>query len=174
MMRHRLLLVVMLAALSARTPRALGGCQYDTQCKGERVCEKGVCVAPAGQENPAIAPAPGGSWIADQRTAMPSLGAFATATGVDPVVGGLYEGPCTRPWDGEWFTDGKSAEVDHGEWRAGDRPALASPTRPMVSGTRATIATAKRPATASPPTPTAIATRVNVRDGQATGHGIYT
>lgn len=22
------------------------GCQYDTQCKGERICEKGVCMTP--------------------------------------------------------------------------------------------------------------------------------
>lgn len=26
---------------------AAGGCQYDTQCKGDRVCVNGACVAPA-------------------------------------------------------------------------------------------------------------------------------
>ena len=35
------------AAASGPTPnRASPGCQFDTQCKGERVCVKGECVSP--------------------------------------------------------------------------------------------------------------------------------
>jgi len=30
------------------------GCQYDTQCKGDRVCESGQCVAPRTQPPPAM------------------------------------------------------------------------------------------------------------------------
>jgi hypothetical protein len=31
----------------ASSPRAPTGCQYDTQCKGDRVCQAGKCVVPA-------------------------------------------------------------------------------------------------------------------------------
>jgi hypothetical protein len=34
-----------------------GGCRYDTQCKGDRICVKGECVAPVGEASPA-APTP--------------------------------------------------------------------------------------------------------------------
>lgn len=36
------------AASSAAPPphSDTGGCRYDTQCKGDRVCQKGECVAP--------------------------------------------------------------------------------------------------------------------------------
>ena len=33
-----------------------GGCRYDTQCKGERVCEKGSCVTPVAVVPPTTAP----------------------------------------------------------------------------------------------------------------------
>jgi hypothetical protein len=32
------------------------GCQYDTQCKGDRICENGACVAPAPPAAPSSAP----------------------------------------------------------------------------------------------------------------------
>jgi hypothetical protein len=39
------------------TPKPVAsGCQYDTQCKGDRVCVKGACVAPT-PPSPAQAPA---------------------------------------------------------------------------------------------------------------------
>jgi hypothetical protein len=27
-------------------PKAKSGCEYDNQCKGDRICVKGACVAP--------------------------------------------------------------------------------------------------------------------------------
>ncbi len=36
---------------------ATDGCQYDTQCKGDRICEAGQCVSPAPQAPAAAAPA---------------------------------------------------------------------------------------------------------------------
>jgi hypothetical protein len=36
------------------SPAALAqesGCTYDTQCKGDRICEKGVCVSPTLPQN---------------------------------------------------------------------------------------------------------------------------
>jgi len=35
-----------------------GGCKYDTQCKGDRVCERGVCVTPGATPTAAPAPTP--------------------------------------------------------------------------------------------------------------------
>jgi len=40
-----LLIAPMLIACSVTT--AAGGCTYDTQCKGDRICQKGECVEPA-------------------------------------------------------------------------------------------------------------------------------
>jgi hypothetical protein len=40
----------------ANAPAALG-CQYDNQCKGDRLCKKGECVDPPVKEPPADAPA---------------------------------------------------------------------------------------------------------------------
>ncbi len=34
------------ATAAQPAPAAVLGCQYDTQCKGDRICEKGVCVSP--------------------------------------------------------------------------------------------------------------------------------
>lgn len=34
------------ATASPATPPAAAGCQYDAQCKGDRVCVSGKCVAP--------------------------------------------------------------------------------------------------------------------------------
>lgn len=34
-------------APAAPTETAHAGCQYDSQCKGDRICDSGVCVAPA-------------------------------------------------------------------------------------------------------------------------------
>lgn len=43
------------SAPAASLPVEADGCKYDTQCKGDRVCEKGSCVTPAA---PVAAPAP--------------------------------------------------------------------------------------------------------------------
>ncbi|HEX2879512.1 MAG TPA: hypothetical protein VHO25_08235, partial [Polyangiaceae bacterium] len=34
------------ARADAPAPKAKSGCEYDNQCKGDRVCVKGACVAP--------------------------------------------------------------------------------------------------------------------------------
>jgi hypothetical protein len=34
------------APAPAPVPAAASGCSYDTQCKGERICQQGVCVDP--------------------------------------------------------------------------------------------------------------------------------
>lgn len=45
-MRH-ILIIAGFSALISFVPRiARAGCDYDSQCKGDRVCEAGVCVAP--------------------------------------------------------------------------------------------------------------------------------
>lgn len=54
-------LAVLICAAHARA----GGCQKDTDCKGDRICEKGKCVAPA---------------------ASPSAKSDATSTCTTPVV----------------------------------------------------------------------------------------
>ncbi len=52
------------APAAAETPAAVapaaGGCQYDTQCKGERICEAGRCVEPTQRaaEPPPVAEPP--------------------------------------------------------------------------------------------------------------------
>jgi hypothetical protein len=44
---------------AADAPVAGGGCQYDTQCKGERICDAGRCIEPATtRTDPAPEPAP--------------------------------------------------------------------------------------------------------------------
>ena len=46
---------------AAEAPVAGGGCQYDTQCKGERICDAGRCVDPTTTRTdaaPEPAPAP--------------------------------------------------------------------------------------------------------------------
>ena len=37
-------------------PPTNGGCSYDTQCKGDRVCEAGQCVSPPAAAPGAVAP----------------------------------------------------------------------------------------------------------------------
>lgn len=37
---------------------AVAGCQYDTQCRGERICVGGRCVYPKTQDSPATTPSP--------------------------------------------------------------------------------------------------------------------
>lgn len=53
------------AAPQPAAPAAAGGCQYDTQCKGDRVCQAGACVSPA----PTPAPAPAVAPLAPQTVA---------------------------------------------------------------------------------------------------------
>lgn len=51
-------------AAAEPTPKPSGGCEYDTQCKGERVCVDGACVDPKPSEPAAAAsqePAPAAS-----------------------------------------------------------------------------------------------------------------
>lgn len=36
--------------LITNAPSADAGCKYDSQCKGDRVCESGVCVSPSDSE----------------------------------------------------------------------------------------------------------------------------
>ena len=35
---------------------AAAGCQYDMQCKGDRICQQGQCMAPDGEESEAAPP----------------------------------------------------------------------------------------------------------------------
>ncbi len=39
-------------------PSAEAGCHFDTQCKGDRICVNGGCVAPTGAPTPAAATPP--------------------------------------------------------------------------------------------------------------------
>lgn len=43
----------------APPPAAATGCQFDTQCKGDRICVDGKCVAPAPKANSTDAPPAG-------------------------------------------------------------------------------------------------------------------
>jgi hypothetical protein len=46
--RTRLVLPVLLFLLHSGTPAWAAGCSKDTDCKGDRICEKGVCKDPEG------------------------------------------------------------------------------------------------------------------------------
>jgi len=35
---------------------AAAGCQYDMQCKGDRICQQGQCIGPEGEESEAAPP----------------------------------------------------------------------------------------------------------------------
>src|SRR5581483_3911880 len=188
MVRQLFLLAVLLAALSARTPRASGGCQYDTQCKGERVCEQGVCVAPASKETPASAPALGGSWIADQRTHcrvwQPAPQPHASLRWSGACTNGLAQGPGMV----EWVTDGKAVEVARGQWRDGKQTGPGVSTK--INGERYEGEYRDGQANGDgfegevrngQANGRGVSTYANgdrfegeVRDGQANGHGIYT
>lgn len=50
-MKYYKLMLVLIASLSAFTVHSKG-CTYDTQCKGERICQGGICVAPEPNSNP--------------------------------------------------------------------------------------------------------------------------
>jgi hypothetical protein len=50
-MKHYKLLFVFIASLSASTVHSQG-CTYDTQCKGNRICQGGVCVASDSNQSP--------------------------------------------------------------------------------------------------------------------------
>src|SRR5262245_58192243 len=117
MVKQLFILTVTLVSLSVSTLWAIGGCEYDTQGKGDRMCEKGVCVSPANKEVPAA----DRHWITDQRTKC-------RVWNPDPVPNesikwsgacknGLAEGHGRL----EWFDNGKSQEVDQGEWHNGKR-----------------------------------------------------
>ena len=120
MMKHLLVLAVTLVSFSVSTPRAIGGCRYDSQCKGDQICKKGVCVSPASKEAPAATLAPDDKhWITDQRTKCrvwnqhPQPNELILWFGV--CKNGLAEGYGAV----EWFVDGKSYEVDQGDWHDG-------------------------------------------------------
>jgi len=40
------------ASAPALAPKAAGGCTFDTQCKGDRICSKGECVEGRGAKRP--------------------------------------------------------------------------------------------------------------------------
>jgi len=52
------------APTAEAAPAASGGCQFDTQCKGERVCVKGECVDQPSAAAAAPAPAPAPATVA--------------------------------------------------------------------------------------------------------------
>jgi hypothetical protein len=80
------------AGLGGRTANA--ACSVDNDCKGDRICENGVCVAPATATAPApapaapalVAPAPVATAGAPVATVTATPAAMPTATaGLDPV-----------------------------------------------------------------------------------------
>src|SRR5262245_60868728 len=120
MVKQLLVLAVTLASLRMSTPWAIGGCQSDKQCKGERRCENGVCVSRVSKEAPSAAPAPTpGTWLTDQRTTCrvwdPNPKPKESITWSGACQNGLAEGQGTL----EWFEDGKSTEIDQGDFQDG-------------------------------------------------------
>lgn len=54
-------LLITAIGLSWTLPASAAGCQYDMQCKGERICQQGQCVAPDADDaadNPPQKPQP--------------------------------------------------------------------------------------------------------------------
>jgi PEGA domain len=59
----------------AAVPAAPGGCQYDAQCKGDRICRAGQCVAPTEpDEGTTVPPDTAAPKTPDSPTAPPSKG----------------------------------------------------------------------------------------------------
>jgi MORN repeat protein len=174
MVRQLFILAVLLAALSPRTPRAIAGCQDDTQCKGDRVCEKGVCSSPASKETPATAPTPGGNWIADQRSQCrvwdPSPQPQESILWSGACKNGLAHGPGTL----EWFTDGESAEVAQGEWRDGKQTGHGVSTKANGERFEGDYHDGKANGYGVSTYANGDRFEGEVRDGKAHGHGIYT
>ena len=46
-MKHLAISVLTLLLFVSCFATAEGGCEYDSQCKGDRVCDKGSCVSPS-------------------------------------------------------------------------------------------------------------------------------
>ncbi|TSP13716.1 hypothetical protein [Cupriavidus campinensis] len=57
-MTLRSLLFIASIGLAWASPAPAAGCQYDMQCKGERICQMGQCVSPDAEEAAEPAPKP--------------------------------------------------------------------------------------------------------------------
>jgi hypothetical protein len=57
-MTLRSLLFIASIGLAWASPAPAAGCQYDMQCKGERICQMGQCVSPDAEEAAEAAPKP--------------------------------------------------------------------------------------------------------------------
>ena len=57
-MTLRSLLFITSIWLAWASPAPAAGCQYDMQCKGERICQMGQCVSPDAEEAAEAAPKP--------------------------------------------------------------------------------------------------------------------
>lgn len=57
-MTLRSLLFIASIGLAWAPPAPAAGCQYDMQCKGERICQMGQCVSPDAEEAAEPAPKP--------------------------------------------------------------------------------------------------------------------
>jgi hypothetical protein len=50
-MSLRSILFIAAVTITWNTPASAAGCQYDMQCKGDRICQQGQCMAPDGGDD---------------------------------------------------------------------------------------------------------------------------
>lgn len=55
-MSLRSILFIAAITITWNSPASAAGCQYDMQCKGDRICQQGQCMAPDGDEADAAPP----------------------------------------------------------------------------------------------------------------------
>src|SRR5262245_45218538 len=70
---------------STEAPGPSGGCQDDTECSADRVCEDGKCVQPGGSSGSGAAPGSGGTGGA---SASGGTGGASASGGTGAGVGG--------------------------------------------------------------------------------------
>jgi hypothetical protein len=92
-MKLRALLLAASMALAWSSTVKAAGCQYDMQCKGERICQQGQCVSPdADEQADSAAPKPAPT---PSRTIVPATPAPAAAPAPPPPTAPARRGCCT-------------------------------------------------------------------------------
>ena len=90
-MSQRHLLRVLLATSALAAPAAYADCTKDTDCKGDRICERGACVSPSERSQPPPQP----EYVAPPPPANPTPPPVRPAPRPRPVSPGSEQG-----WDG--------------------------------------------------------------------------
>jgi hypothetical protein len=114
---------------------ARADCSKDTDCKGDRVCNAGVCVEGAPSTAPAapppvatapaviVMPAAPQSQMASRKTRNAGIGLFIAGLVMDAAGTALYVGGKTSSCKQETpFANGDRHRALGGRWRAGARP----------------------------------------------------